>query len=182
LRLSSSPAAFLSYSAVVDVLAHSSDPQVVADYIDSGKVVVYEVGKAMGEEQGWLAPQQKDYDAIKTRMGKKRWHGGTTIENLVNKSQHGQVLNPGESGLYQTFYKEASSLSHGDSYVFLTYELTSGWRLAYSKSERTRWGILGLSLSYQLLAASLYSVQETFDLALEKDFRMLIPALAALPN
>jgi hypothetical protein len=60
------------YSAAVDVLAHSSDPQLLADYVDSGKLVVYEAGKAMGADPAWLAAQQKEYDTIKARMGKRR--------------------------------------------------------------------------------------------------------------
>jgi hypothetical protein len=91
------------YSAVVDVLARSTDQQVLANYIDEGKLIVYEVGEAMGAAPSWLAKQRKEYEEIKARIGRKKWHGGTTIEQLVYKSQHGQVLLHGECGLYKTF-------------------------------------------------------------------------------
>jgi len=170
------------YSATVDVLARSKNPQLLADYIDSGKLVCYEVGSAMGAGPHWLAAQRTEYDAIKTRMGKKKWHGGTSIENLVNQSQHGLVLLPGESGLYKTFYKEASSLSHGDSYVFLAHTPEVGWQLRFDETDRASWGTRGLSLSYQVLTATLHTVQDTFGMDLNDEFQALIPDLQALPS
>jgi Family of unknown function (DUF5677) len=169
------------YSAVADVLARSSDPQLLTDYIDSGKLVLYEADKAMGADPSRLAGQQKEYDTIKTRMGRRKWHGGRTIEDLVNKSQHGQVLQPGESGLYKTFYKEASSLSHGDSYVFLSHSPKNGWLLTFDKADRAEWGVRGLSLTYQVLAATLHTVQDALGMDLNQKFQALIPDLETLP-
>ena len=63
------------YSAVTDVVARSTDHQLVTDYIDAGKLIIYEAGKAMGAPQAWLASQQKEYEAIKSCMGRKKWHG-----------------------------------------------------------------------------------------------------------
>ncbi len=63
------------YSAVTDVLARGTDHQLVTDYIDAGKLIIYEAGKAMGAPQAWLASQQKEYEAIKSCMGRKKWHG-----------------------------------------------------------------------------------------------------------
>ena len=170
------------YSAATDVLARSSDPQLLTDYVDSGKLVIYEAGRAMGADSAWLAAQQKEYDSIKNRIGKKKWHGGRTIEDLINKSQHGQVLQPGESGLYKTFYKEASSLSHGDSYVFLSHTPKNGWQLAFDSTDRAAWGVRGLSLSYQVLAATLDTVQDALGMDLNDKFQALIPDLEALPG
>lgn len=170
------------YSAAADVLARSSDPQLLTDYLDSGKLVLYEAGRAMGADPAWLAAQQKEYDTIKTCMGKRKWHGGRTIEDLINKSQHGQVLQPGESGLYKTFYKEASSLSHGDSYVFLSHTPKNGWQLTFGNTDRAAWGVRGLSLSYQVLAATLHTVQNTLGMDLNHKFEALIPDLEVLPG
>lgn len=170
------------YSAAVDVLAHGSDPQLLADYVDSGKLVLYEAGKAMGADPAWLAAQQKEYDTIKARMGKRRWHGGKTIEDLINKSHHGRILQPGESGLYKTFYREASSLSHGDSYVFLSHTPEKGWRLTFDKADRAEWGPRGLSLSYQVLAATLHTVQDALEMNLTDKFQALISDLEGLPG
>jgi hypothetical protein len=170
------------YSAAADVLARSSDPQLLADYIDSGKLIVYEASRAMGADSASLAAQQGEYDTIKARMGKKKWHGSSKIEDLITKSQHGQVLQPGEEGLYKTFYKEASSLSHGDSYVFLSHTPKKGWQLTFDSNDQAAWGVLGLSLCYQILAATLHTVQDTFGLDLSDEFRALVPDLEALPE
>ena len=170
------------YSAVVDVLARSSDPQLLADYIDSGKLIIYEVGKAMGADAASLTAQQNEYAIIKARMCKKKWHGGRTTEDLVNRSLHGQVLQPGESGLYKTFYREASSLSHGDSYVLLSHSPQNGWQLTFDTADRTNWGIRGLRLTYWVLAATLCTVQDTLGMELNQKFQALIPDLEALPH
>jgi hypothetical protein len=170
------------YSAATDVLARSSDPQLLTDYVDSGKLVLYEAARAMGANSAWLAAQQKEFDTVKTRMGKRKWHGGSKIEDLINKSQHGKVLQPGESGLYKTFYKEASSLSHGDSYVFLSHTPNNGWQLRFDSTDRAAWGVRGLSLSYKILAATLLTVQETLGMDLNDKFQALIPDLEALPG
>lgn len=136
----------------------------------------------MGANLAWLAAQQKEYDTIKARMGKRKWHGGRTIEDLINKSPHRQVLQPGESGLYNTFYKEASSLSHGDSYVFLSHTPNDGWQLTFDSTDRAAWGVRGLSLSYQILAATLNTVQDTIGMNLNEKFEDLIPDLEVLPG
>jgi Family of unknown function (DUF5677) len=170
------------YSAATDVLARSTDPQLVTDYVDSGKVVLYEASKAMGACAVLLSAQQGEYKAIKSRMGKKKWHGGRTIEDLVNKSQHGHVFVPGESGLYKTFYKEASALSHGDSYVFLSHSPEKGWQLTFDQADRALWGNRGLSLAYQIMAPTLQAVQKALGMDLNDKFDALIPDLESLPS
>jgi hypothetical protein len=169
------------YSAAANVLAHSSDPQLLTDYVDSGKLVLYEVGSAMGVGSAWLAAQQKECDTIKNRFGKKKWHGGRTIEELINKS-HEQVDKPVKSGLYKTFYKEASSLSHGDSYVFLSHTPKTGWQLTFDSTDRAAWGFRALNISYQLFAETLRIVQENVGMDLNDKFQALIPDLEALPG
>lgn len=169
------------YSAVTEVLVRSTDRQLLTDYIDSGKLIVYEVGKAMGAPHDWLAFQQQEYEAIRARMGRKKWYGSTKIEDLVNKSHPGQLLSVGKSGLYKTFYKQASSLGHGDSYVFLSHTHEKGWQLTFDRGDRAEWGILGLSLAYRILAGVLHTVQEAFGMDLNNQFLALIPALEALP-
>lgn len=170
------------YSAVADVLARSTDSQLLADYVDSGKLIVYEVGAAQDANPAWLAEQQGEYDTIKGRMGMRKWHGGRTIEDLINKSQHGKVLRLGESGLYKTFYKEASSLSHGDSYLFLSHTPGKGWQLTFDKTDATAWGVRGLSVTYQVLAATLHTVQDALGMNLDQEFQALIPDLEVLPG
>jgi hypothetical protein len=138
-------------SAATDVLINAGDAQIIRDYIDYGKTIVYEVGEAMKAPQEWLELQKTQYDAIKRRLGRKKWYGSTKIEDLVNKSQHGQVLLPGEAGLYRTFYKEASAISHGDSYLFLSHrDPKTGWQMQFDANEMEQWGIQGLSTGYQI--------------------------------
>lgn len=168
------------HAAVADVLARSTDPQLLSDYIDSGKLILYEVGKAMSAPPDWLAAQEKEYTVIKARMRGKNWYGSAKIEDLVNKSLHGRVLKPDESGLYKTFYKEASSMAHGDSYIYLSRTPKQGWQLTFDPSDRAKWGIRGLALAYLIFSCLLCAAQDTLGVDLNDDFAALIPDLEAL--
>jgi hypothetical protein len=169
------------YAAAVNVLANSEDQQVLTDYIDSGKLISYQVGRAVEAPSEWLADHQSEYELIRTRMNGRKWHGGKTTEDLIKKSDFQKALDPGASGLYKSFYKEVSSFSHGDSYTLLSHDLTGGWQLTFDAADRAAWGIRGLSLSYAIVVPVFKTVQSTFGMQLGRDFDALIPHLEALP-
>jgi hypothetical protein len=80
---------------------------VLTDYIDYGKIIAYELMDGLNGPEAILNAMRPEYNAIKTRLGNKKWHQ-TTIEKLVEKS-FDTALGAGEKSLYKTFYKEASS-------------------------------------------------------------------------
>jgi Family of unknown function (DUF5677) len=168
-------------TAAIDFLANSTHSQVLTNYVDYGKVIAYELAEALGASSAMLTAMKPEYDAIKSRLGNRKWHG-TTIENLVAQS-FDKALLPGEKSLYKTFYKEASSFAHGDSYVVLRHRPKKGWHQVFDPDELRVWAIQALSMTYQYLASMLFQVQIRCKLGLEDDFqKSLIPILEKLPN
>src|SRR5262249_52797198 len=73
-------------AAAVDYLARSTEADLIRDYIDYGKIVAYEVAEAMKAPQSWLDNFKAEYDAIKTKRGQKKWHGGS-VSSLVKRTE-----------------------------------------------------------------------------------------------
>ena len=167
-------------TAAIDFLAHSADPQVLDDYIDYGKLIAYELMDALNGPPQILARMKPEYDTIKARLGDRKWHR-STIQKLVERS-FDTALGPGEKSLYQTFYKEASSFAHGDSFAVLRHRPATGWTQVFDADEQEDWGIEALSLTYQFFASMLFQVQDRSGMGLESKFDAMIPDLELLPR
>jgi hypothetical protein len=156
-------------SAAIDFLANSADPQILADYIDYGKTIAYDLAEGLNAPQHIRDAMKLEYDAIKARLGKKKWHG-TTIEKLVEAS-FDTALGPGERSLYKTFYKETSSFAHGDSYAVLCHRPARGWCQVLDPDQQQDWAIEALSLSYQFFASMLFQVRLATIFGFSRNFR-----------
>jgi hypothetical protein len=109
------------------------NPNKLQDFIDCGKVVAYEVAESMigadpqytttlgVDSQKYLQAfkRKADYDILKKRFGKEKWHG-KTIKTLADAV--------GMRVLYDSFYKETSAIAHGDAFVTLSYK-NGAWGL-----------------------------------------------------
>ncbi len=88
--------------------------------------------------------EKSKYDSLKKRFGGRKWHG-TSVKGLAQAA--------GMDALYESFYKETSAISHGDSFITLSYR-SGAWRL--SKDVRS-WGDCEMALPFSfLLIANLY--------------------------
>ena len=58
-------------TAAIDFLANSTNPQVLRDYIDYGKVAAYEIMEDLDGPPQFLASMKPEYDAIKARLGNR---------------------------------------------------------------------------------------------------------------
>jgi hypothetical protein len=110
------------------------NPNNVQDFVDSGKVVAYEVTESMmnadpnytstlgvDPKKYLLAFKDKaDYDNLKKRFGKEKWHGHKSIKTLANAV--------GMKVLYDGFYKETSAIVHGDAFATISYK-NGAWGL-----------------------------------------------------
>ncbi len=96
-------------------------PEKTYDFVDYGKKIAYELVKDMKASDEYLKAFDSvaDYESLRDRFGKQGWHG-TTVKGLVEEV--------GMGDLYKTFYKEASSIAHGDSFVTLRYK-NATWQL-----------------------------------------------------
>lgn len=90
------------------------NPTRLQDFLDCGKTAAYELAEALGADQRYLPAfkQKADYDKLKKHLGKEKWH---------RKTIRGLVEAVGMQKLYGSFYKEASSIAHGDLFVTLGF-------------------------------------------------------------
>jgi hypothetical protein len=135
------------FELVVATIFLIENPGKLQDFIDYGKTIAYELGGSLGADQRCLAALKKkaDYDNLKKHFGGDKWHG-RNIRGLVEAA--------GMEKLYGSFYKEASSIAHGDSYVTLGYR---HGRWQFSKDIRTWTRYCQTSLTFSLLLmANLY--------------------------
>jgi hypothetical protein len=135
------------------------NPNKLQDFIDCGKMVAYEVIESMisvdpyqtsslgVEPQNYLRAfkDRADYDVLKTRFGREKWHG-RTIKGLA--------ASVGMTALYDSFYKETSAIAHGDAFITLTYR-NGAW--GFEKDVRSWSSYCDASLDFSLIAmATLY--------------------------
>ncbi|MEE8113848.1 MAG: DUF5677 domain-containing protein [Nitrososphaerales archaeon] len=135
------------FELVVGTIFLIENPDKLEDFIDYGKTIAYEVAESMGAEQKYLAAfkQKANYDNLKKHFGREKWHG-KTIRGLAEAA--------GMANIYESFYKEASSIAHGDSYVSLGYH-DRKWQ--FSKDVRSWSSYCEASLTFSfLLMANLY--------------------------
>jgi len=170
----------LERTAAIDFLANSTDPQVLTDYIDYGKIIAYELMRDLDGPAQELARMKPEYDNLKARFGKRKWHA-MTIQKPVERS-FDTALGAGETSLYETFYKEASSFAHGDSYAVLRHRPATGWMQVFDPEEQEDWGVQAPSLTYQFFAGMLFQVQKRCGMGLEARFDAMIPAFEQLPR
>lgn len=135
------------FELVVGTIFLIENQDKLQDFIDYGKKIAYELAESMGADQEYLAAfkRKADYDNLKKHFGRNKWHG---------KSVRGLVEAVGMEKLYESFYKEASSIAHGDSYITLGYR-DGGWR--FSKDVRSWSNYCEASLTFSfVLMANLY--------------------------
>lgn len=123
------------------------NPSKAQDFIDYGKTVACELAESAGADQKYVAAlkRQADYDSLKEHFGRGKWHG-KTVRGLMEAA--------GMERLYETFYKESSSIAHGDSYVTLGYHRGT-WEVSKDVRSWTHDCKMALEFSF-LLMANLY--------------------------
>lgn len=120
-------------------------PEKTQDFIDYGKKIAFEVAESMGATPTFLAAFRKQADSqeIQARFGKKPWHN-RDVKFIVEEA--------GMSGLYKSFYKESSSIAHGDSYPLLEFRKAQ-WRLTTNKRGWTKY--CATSLNFTIIQMSI---------------------------
>lgn len=129
------------------------NPGKLQDFIDYGKMVAYEVVEATTNcasrisMPGVTIPNARDlqafrtkadYDTVKKRFGRDKWHG-KGIKALVEAV--------GMEALYDSFYKEASAIAHGDAYITLGYK-QGRWQFSKDIRSWSRYGEVAIDFSF----------------------------------
>ncbi len=135
------------FELVVGTMFLIDNPSKLPDFIDYGKIIAYELAESIGADQEYLEAfkQKADYASLKKRFGRDKWHG-KSVKALAEAA--------GMKALYESFYKEASSIAHGDCYVTLGYE-RGQWRFSKDVRSWSSYCEVSLVFSY-LLMATLY--------------------------
>lgn len=129
------------FEVVIGTIFLIDHPEKLPDFIDYGKLTAYELAESMGADEKYLRAfkQKADYDNSKKRLGRNKWHGQKTVKKLAE-----QV---GMEKLYESFYKESSSIVHGDSYVSLGYK-RGKWGFSKDVTSWSNYGEAALTFSF----------------------------------
>jgi hypothetical protein len=138
------------FELVAGTLYLIEHPEKTYDFVDFGKKIAYELARDMGASSGYLKAMDAaaGYAALQTRFGKLGWHG-TNVKGLV------EAVGMGE--LYRTFYKEASSIAHGDSFVTLCCK-KGEWQLTRGVNEWCVYVRTSLEFALSLMTLLYFSV------------------------
>jgi Family of unknown function (DUF5677) len=130
-------------------------PNKLQDFVDYGKMVAYEIVEATAQNVSGTrdipAPSPEylqafrakaDYDNVRKRFGNDKWHG-KSIKTLVE--------NVGTKALYDSFYKEASAITHGDAYITLGYK-QGQWQFSGDVRSWSHYGEVALEISLVSMA------------------------------
>lgn len=145
------------------------NPDKLQDFVDHGKIIAYELAEEMGADQKSLQGfrQKANYDTIKKRLGHNKWHG-QSVKKLAEQT--------GLEELYKSFYKEASSIAHGDSYVTLGHK--GEWRFSKDVRSWSKYRETALDFSFMSVAILYYKTVHSLRLPLVKDIHAVMGRLA----
>jgi hypothetical protein len=111
----------------------------------------------LGRTFGWRnsSAARPEYDAIKPKfvMLPRRTGGRATFLNWhKEKSVKEMVTAAGMGDLYNTFYKEASSIIHADSFISLVREADGNWEQVVNPVGHEAYDSLAVYFAYRLIA------------------------------
>ncbi|MEA2203373.1 MAG: hypothetical protein QOE77_149 [Blastocatellia bacterium] len=158
------------FELVIGTIFLIDNPGKLNDFIDYGKVIGYEVAEQTGAEEEYLEAfkQKADYDRLKRHFGQNKWHG-KTIKRLADSA--------GLNQLYHSFYKEASSIAHVDSFVTLGYK-RGKWGFSKDVRAWSNYGDTALVFSFMSMAILYHKTVHSLELPLLKDIHAVMGRLA----
>jgi hypothetical protein len=145
------------------------NPDKLQDFVDYGKIIAYELAEEMGADQKYLEAfrQKASYDMLKKRLGHNKWHG---------QSVKGLAEQIGMRKLYHSFYKESSSIAHGDSYVTLGYK-GGDWRFSKDVRSWSKYREAALDFSFTSVAILYHKTVHSLRLPLVEDIHAVMGRL-----
>jgi Family of unknown function (DUF5677) len=129
------------------------NPSKLQDFIDYRKMIAYEIVEATAQSASGISTAgvnvpdarylkafrtKADYDNLKKHFGRDKWHG-KSIKLLV------QAV--GMEALYDSFYKEASAITHGDAFITLGYK-QGRWQFSKDVRSWSHYGEIAIDFSF----------------------------------
>jgi hypothetical protein len=157
------------FELVVGTIFLIENPSTLQDFLDYGKIVAYEVSEALGADGKFLSAfkLQADYDRLKKHFGREKWHR-KRIKELVEAV--------GMQRLYGSFYKEASSIAHGDSFISLGFH-GGRWQLSGDVHSWSHYCETSVIFSLLLMANLYYRAVHKLKLPFVSDIDAVISRL-----
>lgn len=154
------------FELVVGTIFLIDTPHKLNDFTNYGKLIACELSEALGAEQDYIQAlmDKADYYNIKKRFGSGKWHG-TSIKGLAEAGKM--------EGLYRSFYKETSSIAHGDSYMTLGYK-GGAWELSKDVSDWSHYCEVSLEFSYLLMSTLYHKAVHSLKLPFVGDIQALM--------
>jgi Family of unknown function (DUF5677) len=146
------------------------NPGKLQDFMDYGKMVAYQVLDATpGTDPTFLQALKvkADYENLKNRFGREKWHG-KKIWALADAC--------GMKALYNSFYREASAIVHGDAFVTLRY--TEGaWGFSRDVQSWSSYCDMAMAFSYTVMATLYHRAVHKLNLPFVSDTQALMGRL-----
>jgi hypothetical protein len=157
------------FELVIGTIFLIDNPSKLDDFINYGKVVSYEIVEQVGADEKYLEAfkQKADYDRLKRHFGQSKWHG-KTIKGLAESA--------GMKQLYQSFYKEASSIAHVDSFVTLGYK-RGKWGFSKDVRAWSNYGDTALVFSFMTMAILYHKTVHSLELPFVRDIHAVMGRL-----
>jgi hypothetical protein len=147
------------------------NPGKLQDFLDYGKVVAYEVVEAMpgmDPKHVQAFKTKADYDNLKKRFGREKWHG-QTVKKLADTF--------GMKMLYDSFYKETSAITHGDAYITLGYK-KGVWGLSKDASSWSSYCDMAVDFSFTGMATLYHRAVHKLKLPFVSDVQAVMGRLS----
>jgi hypothetical protein len=170
------------YENVMTTLYLLYDTNRVQDYLDHAKVVAFELNEAMGRNPKELDVVRAEYQTLKPKfVGKNNrplfWHK-MSIGKLVEcvDTERCKALGEPEGslkGLHKTFYRQASSLAHGEGFLGMRYG-NGKWYYDVKNYELSGLDSMALNFSYSLVVILCESIIRHFKLPFDKELAAII--------
>lgn len=149
------------FEGVLSALYLARDENRYDDFLRFGTKIHYElvrnVDPRVAALHSWvpeeLAVRKIDYDSLSAHFGKSN--------NWSKKSVADLTPIVGYEQLYKTFYKEASSIAHGNSFVLLKRNHFHSWEIEANEESWQKYTELAGRFSYLTIAYLFTDVDET---------------------
>lgn len=165
------------YENVLSTLHLLHDKKRVENYLDHAKVLSFELNEVLGRDPRELDVVRAEYQAIKPKfLGKNdrplNWHK-MSIAKLAEAVDIDRSIALGEGQgffpyMQKTFYKQASSLAHGEGFLGMHYG-KEGWYYDVKNYELSGLDVIALNFSYSIVTMLCESIIRHFGLPFDKE-------------
>lgn len=169
------------FELVVGTLYLLKTPSLLPDFLDCGKLVLYQQAIAAGLSERDMAPFKSECEQIKSRLKKekvKQWHR-STIKRMAEAVRF--------DVLYEKFYPDASAAAHSDATPTLSHG-AGGWRQSLRRFGSEQECDFVSYMSFQLIGFLFFRANKAFDLGNDKEANAVMNLVlsrarsAAMPN